>query len=55
MLLANSIYSKGKEVKGDTEQETNVEELVETVSRLKEIVKTIRELLYLEVLSSSCL
>ena len=41
MLLANSIYGKGEEVKGDTKQETNVEKLVEIVSRLKEIVKTI--------------
>jgi len=55
MLLASSIYSKGKEVKGDTKRETNVEELVETVSRLKEIVETIRKLLYLEVLSLSYL
>ena len=55
MLLADSVYGKGKEVKGDTKQETNMEELVETVSRLKEIVKTVRELLYLEVLSLSCL
>jgi len=41
MLLAGSVYSKGEKVKGDTKRETNVEELVETVSCLKEIVETI--------------
>ena len=55
MLSVGSIYSKGKEVKGDTERETNMEKLVETVSYLKEMVKTVRELLYSEVLSLSCL
>ena len=55
ILSADSVYGKGKEVEGDTKQETDVEELVETVSRLKEMVKTVRELLYLEVLSLSCL
>ena len=51
MLLAGSIYSKGKEVKGDT----NIKELVETVSCLKKMVETIWELLYLEVLNLSYL
>jgi len=55
MLLASSVYGKGKEVKGDTKRETNIEELVETVSRLREMVKTVRELLYSEVLSLSYL
>lgn len=55
MLSADSVYGEGEEVEGDTEQETDVEELVETVSRLKEMVETVRELLYSEVLSSSCL
>jgi len=51
MLLAGSVYNKGKEIKEDTEWETNVEELVEIVSCLKEMVETVWELLYLEVLS----
>ena len=55
MLLASSIYSKDKEIKGNTKQETNMEELVETVSCLKEMVETVWELLYLEVLNFSYL
>ena len=55
MLLASSIYSKDKKIKGNTKQETNMEELVETVSCLKEMVETVWELLYLEVLNFSYL
>ena len=55
ILSAGSVYSKGEKVEGDTERETNMEELVETVNCLKEMVETIQELLYLEVLSLSCL
>jgi len=55
MLSAGFVYSKSKEIKGNTKRETNMEELIETVSCLKEMVKTVQELLYLEVLSSSYL
>jgi len=41
MLLAGFIYGKGKKIKRDTKREINVEELVETVSCLKEMVETV--------------